>query len=99
MLIVGWGVIGGGAFLFQKKFLPNLLVPPGGAKSKRKVYDALSLRRGNESASVDLDNSELALKPNDPSPAEQSVIEAENNNDIDEKNSQFVEDAEEIEED
>jgi hypothetical protein len=38
-------------FIIQRKFYKNLLVPPGGGKSKRKIYDALNFSRN---ASMDM---------------------------------------------
>jgi len=60
-LMVGWGAIGGVTFLIQRKFMPNMLVPPGGIKNKRKVYDALAIGRHLRDASS-LDNSQAELK-------------------------------------
>jgi len=72
-LMIGWGVIVVSAFIVQKKYMQNLLLPPGGGRNQRKVYDALSLRKSiNDS---DYDNSELALKPGDISIADPSVLE------------------------
>lgn len=60
-LIIGWGAMGGVTFLIQRKFMPNMLVPPGGIKNKRKVYDALAIGRHLRDASS-LDNSQAELK-------------------------------------
>jgi len=62
-LAVGWSLIGGVTLVLQKKYYPKLLVPSGGEKSKRKVYDALAVKN--------FENSEL--QANSPSPAELSV--------------------------
>jgi hypothetical protein len=35
-LLVGWGVIFIGAYLIQRKFFPNYLVPPGGGRTNRR---------------------------------------------------------------
>jgi hypothetical protein len=35
-LIVGWAIIFGGAYLIQRKFFPNLLVPPGGRTNRKR---------------------------------------------------------------
>ena len=53
--------MGGVTFLIQRKFMPNMLVPPGGVKNKRKVYDALAIGRHLRDASS-LDNSQAELK-------------------------------------
>ena len=60
-LIIGWGAMGGVTFLIQRKFMLNMLVPPGGIKNKRKVYDALAIGRHLRDASS-LDNSQAELK-------------------------------------
>lgn len=79
--MIGWGIIGGVTFLIQRKYYPNLLVPPGGAKSKRKVYDALAFRRVKAAPSVDMDNSGLDLKSGSPHVPDVS-IDPNDNEDI-----------------
>jgi len=80
-LMIGWGIIGGITFLIQRKYYPNLLVPPGGAKSKRKVYDALAFRRVKAAPSMDMDNSGLDLKSGSPHVPDVS-IDPNDNDDI-----------------
>jgi hypothetical protein len=60
-LIIGWGLMIAGTLAIQKgKAFPNYLVPPDGAKNKRKVYDALAL--GHKGKSFDMDNSVMPFK-------------------------------------
>jgi ABC-type branched-subunit amino acid transport system substrate-binding protein len=46
-LMIGWGIIGGGTVWFQKKFMPNFLVPPDDTRSRRRVYDILAMNNNN----------------------------------------------------
>ena len=41
-LMVGWIAIGVGTVLFQRRFMPNMLVPSSENRQKKKLYDVLS---------------------------------------------------------
>ena len=57
-LIIGWGIIGGVSFYVQKMYMPNLLVPPSGNRTKKKVYDIISLKNKGKYDN-DLDKSRI----------------------------------------
>lgn len=63
-LCIGWAGIAVTGFAIQRKFYKNLLVPPGGGKSKRKIYDALNFSQGQ---SMDLSKDQSHLDINSPS--------------------------------
>lgn len=44
-LIVGWVLIIGISLFLQRKFMPNLLIPPGGNRSKNKIYDVIAIQK------------------------------------------------------
>jgi ABC-type branched-subunit amino acid transport system substrate-binding protein len=56
-LIFGWGVIFLVSVLVQNRKMPNLLLPPGGNRVQRKIYDIISLKSNNP---ADLDESNLS---------------------------------------
>lgn len=57
-LIIGWLIIIGGTILYQRKYMPNLLVPAGDNKSRKKLYDVLS---SNKVVNYEDDNSKGEL--------------------------------------
>lgn len=59
-LCVGWAAIAMFGFIMQRKSYPNLLMPPGGGKSKRKAYDALTFSN-NQSLDMSKDGSHLDI--------------------------------------
>ena len=44
-LMAGWILIGVGSVLFQRKYMPNMLVPSSENQQKKKLYDVLSYNK------------------------------------------------------
>ncbi|OMJ76504.1 hypothetical protein SteCoe_24126 [Stentor coeruleus] len=49
-LVVGWALIIGISLFIQRKYMPNLLIPPGG-RPKNKIYDVIAIKEKNNEES------------------------------------------------
>ncbi|OMJ78302.1 hypothetical protein SteCoe_21897 [Stentor coeruleus] len=72
-LAIGWATIIGVSLFIQRKYMPNLLIPPGGSRSKKKIYDIISIKENK-----DLDESNIE-KNSDYKAVDQSSMQAPNN--------------------
>ncbi|CAG9326563.1 unnamed protein product [Blepharisma stoltei] len=72
-LAAGWAIMVIVAVFIQKRHFPNYLTSTG-SRGKRKIYDAIIVRKGSQLDSVDLDNSNVVEDQQAPTPMGASQI-------------------------